>query len=245
MSGMHHQMNARISVSYFRTIPILQWYSIVQPGSRKRRPILSTWQEHWESCNLSSQDLPLGWTRSSERNNIFTHESIPETEFRYPISLSGASTQTSILSSSPLITCRTQRAWLRFAERFDQYEQHYSLRDGNGTWAGMLHLHHSCLPISSLDTDPALENENLVELVAISRGFQPWFSTPARYGNGWIPIEAINNGFKVFESLEFVHFFNVLCIERKDGIAYRLALGRVLAEKWEAQDLQWIDLILG
>lgn len=45
--------------------------------------------------------------------------------------------------------------------------------------------------------------------------------------------------------LEKYEYYNVLWVEWKDGIAYRKALGRVMKSAWEAQELEWIDLVLG
>jgi hypothetical protein len=44
---------------------------------------------------------------------------------------------------------------------------------------------------------------------------------------------------------EKYEFVNVLWIEWEKGIAYRKALGRVMKSAWEAQKLDWIDLVLG
>jgi hypothetical protein len=40
-------------------------------------------------------------------------------------------------------------------------------------------------------------------------------------------------------------FYNVLCIVKNRGIAYRKALGRVMKAAWERQDLEEIDVVLG
>jgi hypothetical protein len=40
-------------------------------------------------------------------------------------------------------------------------------------------------------------------------------------------------------------FYNMLWIEREDGIAYRKGLGRVWKEVWELQKFDAIDVILG
>jgi hypothetical protein len=34
-------------------------------------------------------------------------------------------------------------------------------------------------------------------------------------------------------------------VEWEEGIAYRKAYARVMKSAWEAQELEWIDLILG
>lgn len=44
---------------------------------------------------------------------------------------------------------------------------------------------------------------------------------------------------------EFYEFYNVLWIEKSNGIAYRKALGRVIRETWERMQRELIDVILG
>ncbi|KAF4627891.1 hypothetical protein G7Y89_g10261 [Cudoniella acicularis] len=44
---------------------------------------------------------------------------------------------------------------------------------------------------------------------------------------------------------ETYQFYNVLCIEWEDSIAYRRGIGRVFKDAWERQELEWIDLMLG
>lgn len=43
---------------------------------------------------------------------------------------------------------------------------------------------------------------------------------------------------------KFYHFYNVLWVEREDGICYRKAVGRVMKDAWERQDLQLVDITL-
>lgn len=50
--------------------------------------------------------------------------------------------------------------------------------------------------------------------------------------------KSLRNSIGVYE------WYNVLWVQRKDGIAYRKALGRVFKEAWEAQALEWVDIIL-
>jgi hypothetical protein len=39
--------------------------------------------------------------------------------------------------------------------------------------------------------------------------------------------------------------YNVLWVERKDGVAYRLAGGKVDKAEWETLDLELVSLVLG
>jgi hypothetical protein len=77
------------------------------------------------------------------------------------------------------------------------------------------------------------------ELVAISAGFA--VDALSAYGiQEWDTRERLRG-----PDDEIHEFYNVLWVEWKDGIAYRKALGRVIKSAWEAQDLEWIDLVLG
>jgi hypothetical protein len=40
-------------------------------------------------------------------------------------------------------------------------------------------------------------------------------------------------------------WYNVLWVEWEEGIAYRKGVGRIEKAMWEAQELEWIDLVLG
>ena len=44
---------------------------------------------------------------------------------------------------------------------------------------------------------------------------------------------------------EIYTFYNVMCIEWENGIAYRRAVGTVYKEMWESQAREEIDVILG
>ena len=44
---------------------------------------------------------------------------------------------------------------------------------------------------------------------------------------------------------EFYSFYNVMCIEWENGIAYRRAVGTVYKEMWERQALEDINVVLG
>ncbi len=40
-------------------------------------------------------------------------------------------------------------------------------------------------------------------------------------------------------------WYNVLWIEWEEEIAYRKGVGRIHKAAWEAQELEWIDVVLG
>jgi hypothetical protein len=75
------------------------------------------------------------------------------------------------------------------------------------------------------------------ELVSISQGY----ADDDRYIN-WPDEWHLNERLTSTERYEFYH---VLWIEWQNGIAYRRALGRVMKEVWQRQELERIELILG
>jgi hypothetical protein len=47
------------------------------------------------------------------------------------------------------------------------------------------------------------------------------------------------------KSYDIYEFYNVLCLEWREAIAYRKGLGRVAKAIWENQILDWVDITLG
>jgi len=219
---------------HFGTIPILQWFSIERDSGR-RRPILSTWRKYF-NCRKGDA-LPQGWEAhmpetSSGNPSHFTSESVPDVVFWYPIPIREQPTTDNIGAPANLIACRTQRAYLvravreREKGRYWRSLSHVLLTNQN-KWAGALHE-------DVLDQSSA---RGTCELIAISAGHESDYHV-TRYGARWVTDKVLHSRI-VFE------YFNVLWIEWKDGIAYRKGIGKVLKDKWEALELEWIDVILG
>ena len=76
-----------------------------------------------------------------------------------------------------------------------------------------------------------------LELIVISKGLS------LRYNALWWRRNSDSRSKKTMGERE--EYYNVMWIEWKDRIAYRKGVGRVSKGDWEAQDTEWIDLILG
>lgn len=244
-----------------RTVPMVQWYSRSCIASHPR-PIRAPWelQELKEKSLQGLGDVPRGWSRfdydgdEKQRADLpcryfSKHESDPTTEFWYPIPLCSPE-----LVPTPnydrLLSCRTQRTWLFLSghKMHGQYIDNHcsSIRDVQGKWAGTLTSDEELHPLAEdspqLDTPPLSHSEPHLrcELVAISRGY----AYEGKYTPGmeeWDLEErpkAGGNGSKY-------EWYNVLWVEWEEGIAYRKGVGRIEKAMWEAQELEWIDLMLG
>jgi len=198
--------------------------------------------------------MPPGWTRHVYIHDegysdsfpeyqvpryFFTFQSAPGVNFWYPIPIAQRKSGPFIREPSPLLTSRTQRAWLCLAENFNQNRRPcFFLRNIIGVWAGMIRLHSS----DDLLFEPGaseIPGEPLwCELVAISRGDCHNEAPMPQALDEWNSEERPK-----YSGL--YEWYNVLWIGWKDDIAYRKGLGRVQKEIWEAQPLEWIDLMLG
>jgi hypothetical protein len=212
------------------TIPILQWYSFSR-NDGKRRCIPNSWRKYID-CRMGGVSPP-GWESHGETlgcRPYFTHDSISDSQFTYPIPIHEQPKRENLKKPGDLIACRTQRAHLNQAwdvrGAYEVYLPH-SLLIKEKEWVGSLYW-----------DDKNLSNmPKSCELIAISAGHESNFYHATRLDQ-WVTDKKLHSR-RVFE------FFNVLWIEWKDGIAYRKGVGKVLKDKWEALELEWIDVVLG
>jgi hypothetical protein len=251
------------SYSAQQTLPIVDWFS-QKWGTTETKPIYHpqrTMQELKMSAMQGRDDLPSGWMRfdytvDSEKKfrddclswksfvpprYFYRHQCDPDSEFWYPIPIcydtqEGPSLH--VIGNDTLLCGRTRRAWLCLKERLKVYHAAFSIRDSKGNWVGALRSQTPLLHESSKYSRDSQEM-TACELVAMSAG----------YAIEGLDASAIDE-WHVEERLkgspgEKYEYYNVLWVEWKDGIAYRKGLGRVMKSAWEAQDLEWIDLVLG
>lgn len=245
-----------VGVRLERINPLVQW-SWHDTQSSLTHPIEESWVKHqklfWNNCQVS---CPTGWARHTishvstippwQISNqpepganplcFYKHDSEPEAEFWYPLSLPVTGPQSQKLAS--LISCRTRRAWLVAGEEFTpacrRRGVEISVRDRTGNWAGALQLHGQ---VSSELCQPDLA----LELVEIAVGHMRNDAGEANWGqvlDEW-DLEERPKGGILYE------YYYVLWVEWKDGVAYRKGLGRVEKNAWEAQERGWINLVLG
>jgi hypothetical protein len=143
------------------------------------------------------------------------------------------------IENDTLLRCRTGRARLYLAEPLTYlYSPVVSIRNSQGYWVGVLQLQ---TPLPHKNSDNSIHSEEMTacELVAISAGYAiGGLSSIAMVEWRLQEPPSVSDG-------ERYEYYNVLWVEWRDGIAYRKGLGRVVKSAWEAQDLEWIDLVLG
>ena len=212
-----------------------------------RRPICDAFYDN-SRTHPESQEPPPGWSRQRNNNGrYYTHPLAANLEFRYPLPRPTVTTQG---SPNTLLYFHTERAWLTLGEihprttprlpllnqsLFESRE--VDLTDSRGNLAGILTAN-----LVASDTPPTGER---CELIAISRGY---IFNPDAEGGMFKRAEVALSEWhdrRRPKSSTFYHFFNVLWIEWRDGIAYRKALGRVFKEAWYAQFRESVYVTLG
>jgi hypothetical protein len=236
-----------------RTIPMVEWFS---QESKESNPVSITHQNSW--CRHRTKyldganDLPPGWTKheidsadqepkwNSPQTHYYQHDSIPEIQFWYPIPLPVPHQDPIIHSWGRLLSCRAQSATLRVCWNETDGDRAVIVRALDGSLAGILHY-----PREDLASRP-LENRTLVAIsqgclldgYGIHSGYPELLLSECPYGKDLRQKKFPERSGKY-------EFYNVLLVEWEDGVAYRKALGRIMKEVWEHQDIEMIDLILG
>ncbi|CZR61750.1 uncharacterized protein PAC_11647 [Phialocephala subalpina] len=124
-------------------------------------------------------------------------------------------------------------------KQIGSYEDAVSIRDNQGNWVGALRLQ---TPLSYKGYNDSCSSQEKVacELVVISAGYAIVSDLGGDGIDEWYTEERVKGSRD-----DKYEFYNVLWVEWKNDIAYRKAMRRVLKLAWEAQDLEWIDLVLG
>ncbi|KAL5614030.1 hypothetical protein FOVSG1_003093 [Fusarium oxysporum f. sp. vasinfectum] len=238
--------------------PITKWYTSRLPTDpqEQRRGIRSTWFEKREGYKDFTKPMPPGWKRVPVPENeprlypdgcseyLFEHESMLEPYGRpskwyypFPVSKIQESTPPFMPEQTQYLFCETSQARLSGYQQ-DSVKLQYSwdneakLCDGLGKDIGKLHLPNE----ETRDRFP--ENVNggetglQVDIVAVCRLKRCSKTWDREDWETRLPITK--------EDL-----YLVLWVEWKDGVAYRLASGEVIASEWESLDLEKVSLVLG
>ncbi|CAF9938868.1 hypothetical protein IMSHALPRED_001121 [Imshaugia aleurites] len=244
------------SLTSQRTIPILQWYSSDNVHS-ERRPIFSNWLT-FKSCLRAPEELMQdGWSRHEHRPDnygdledglaphegsrfYYKHTLFPLTQFWYPIPLRDHKTESTPRHPAPLLFTRTCRAWFCIGARVHKVWYFcVPIRDANGAWAGILRIpNEEILARTRLEEGDTVTKSRSLEFIALSRGCADESRKEEPGLDEWLLEERPTT-----EGL--YEFYNVMWIEWENGIAYRRALGRILRDVWEGQNLEWVDVTLG
>ncbi|EXK38392.1 hypothetical protein FOMG_08790 [Fusarium oxysporum f. sp. melonis 26406] len=238
--------------------PITEWYTSRLPTDpqEQRRKVRPSWFEKREGYKDFTKPMPPGWKRvpvpeSEPRlypdgcsRYLFEHESMLEPYGRlsewycpFPVSEIQESTAPFMPEQTPYLFCETVQARLSgYQQDSDKlqypWDNESKLCDRLGKDIGKLH-------IPNKETrDPFPENVNgaeidlPVDIVAVCRLKRCSKTWDREHWETRLPI------FK--EDL-----YLLLWVEWKDGIAYRVASGEVIAAEWENLDLEKVSLVLG
>ncbi|KAM5373308.1 hypothetical protein ACJZ2D_007137 [Fusarium nematophilum] len=259
---------------------ITQWYAIESPGSVMKRPIHSTWDRHRKA---GPEKMPDGWKCTEFKPPAEWHRNFHMAEFQpqsmpkelpshtyshisersestcprwypVPMPISLVSDNSSISIGSPDMI------------GYSLYRFHL-IKDDNGRTVGGLRLQHK-------DDSKLLQEETLVELVAVAKGWSSILKRYVEWEEDWdarseddelTEEEEEEEGRKEYDD----HFsredeivpwleqwelekekkqdcYHVLWIERENGVAYRKASGFVLADDWERlAESAKVELTLG
>jgi len=208
-----------------------------------------------EASDVDGSDFVFDHSKSTPKC-FYTHRNAPDEQFWYPLPLPDPEDPFTVPIYAPFISSRTRRARLFPAGRLtaDQKgrnnsnrplkpnelppcgatlsEFSFSIRDGKGSWAGVLLPNKEPLPEWTHSANETVE----LELVEIPLGNIP---------NDSMDIYELEEGYleerpDTGDTYEYYHVW----IEWEDGIAYRKGLGRMVKDRWEAQDREWLDMIL-
>ena len=221
--------------------PCVTWFKI-DMNTLEKVEIPNDYARFRNDGLLGTITLPLGW--SSSYNKIDDHyhymyDNAPRTyTFWYPIPILRDIQPASDRQWGPILYFRTWRGYLEMGSPLPQDEQFsealpiYSLYTSEGTWAGIIYVHHS--------PESDSEQKQQCELVLISGG---WCLEKDLGQGSWFPEhyyfeERPNSG-------EFYHFYHVLWIEWQGNIAYRKGLGRLVKKVWDDLPKDEVEISLG
>jgi hypothetical protein len=236
---------------YLETLPITTWYTgLSRPGRLIGKELL----DYKNLYQDPAYPLSDGWTRHIstlwvlqsqfdrkpvlERSQpyFYTHESNPKRRFWYPIPirkpaepLIRGGSLTYLFSVVQTIDCLSLDKDSFGPMGSLVYESlSLSLKDDEGSWAGVLRPHHvnDIIGVGS------------VQLIAISSGRCRQHGIYMGDLEEWDMHERPKTGV-------WYEFYNVLWIEWSEGIAYRKGIGRVWKDMWDRQNPKEIDITLG
>jgi len=237
------------------TIPLCEWRYMEKPSDPGVH-ISEVWHECRSKYLAGTHSCPPGWTKHPcsrsdlnsriganqcpeilERKWFYKYEPEPACEFWFPLPLA-TDGDPSPMIYAPFISSRTRRAFLHMSETIKSYNNitvGNTLRSTAGRWVGTLK------PDGEVE-DTVLEASNgrAIELVEIASS-RRWYTnlTDLRYR-----IEELDPDVRPKYGQSY-DFYNVMWVEKIDGIAYRKGLGEVYKPAWEALRRETIDLILG
>lgn len=215
------------------TVPLVEWFTRTDKDS-ENCPILgqNEWYLYRQRYMGLSEGLPPGWTHhdievpsgsesagvESKIFRMYQHPCGGSIHFCHPIPISDASDRQTPDTHPRFLSCYAQQAILRSS--FSAWS----------TAPGKYNVHRS---MNLLDSEG--------ETVAVMY--------PDEAFNGSVGVVAISGTYKaefpVHADREKIEFYNVICVQWQDGIAYRKGSGKIKRDIWEALEKEWVDLVLG
>ena len=222
--------------------PCVKWFKVDMKSGEKAQ--ISNNYAIFQSDGLEGTViLPPGWSsiRSDNDEDAFhyRYDKAPSAQtFWYPIPTVRSEQPASPRQWGPILNFRTLRSHLIIGNALSSEEQNgntyplHSLHTENGSWAGILFVHHPILERS--------EQRTRCELILLSGGFA--------FEDGgddvsWLLPEW--NYARRPRSGDYYLFYHVLWIEWRGSIAYRKGLGRVVQRIWDALPKEEVEVFLG
>jgi hypothetical protein len=170
----------------------------------------------------------------------FYHKDLSDTAFRYPMPISQPPFKPTSETWSPFLSFSTGRNLYFLDDSFNPipgfHKPHrlfINLQDLDGSWVGIVESNVA-------DEVCALTMKGLeCEMIAMSTGVERRRKTPN--SNHFREMEVCD----AIKSLQTYEYYKVLWVERQNGIAYRIAIGRVWKEVWDRKRAETVDVILG
>jgi hypothetical protein len=251
---MHHRVDAAhgiISWEHVEIYPKVNWYKTdLHTGAK--HVINNGYYEAVKVRKDKSIPVPEGWSRVSvsqdgNMEEVFKYSDLPGNVFLWPLHIPDRPLDGPAGSFQPYLSCRTSRAFIYVGARLDfPWEDRvwsiaanavvpvvsvFHLRDHDGNWTGVL--------ISNGAEDSFADSHEACECIVISGGIT-WKDADDEQTSleEWNQVDVI-------KELPKYEFYNILCIEWEQGIAYRKAVRRVWKDAWEQLDTADIDVVLG
>ncbi|KAE9972973.1 hypothetical protein Vi05172_g5053 [Venturia inaequalis] len=239
----------------WRTFSTVKWSHSISRDSLKVLIPDAAKGIQYSRSSAQESSLPEGWIEKrcgATHHAYFVHESDPTQEFWYPVAIKDRNCRNNPGSSvgSNFLHCRTRRGylyskWINPSEQDDRPCPTVKLVDKGKVWAGALRLNLDLFDDIPDEyyrlRDIKKKNANALvrlEFIEISRGEVEDQTTERDSFDEWFWPECPR-----YSGL--YRFYNVMCIEWKEGIAYRKAVGRVVDHVWERIATEEIDVTIG
>ena len=197
------------------------------------------WSRHEHQLNKYG-DLEDGPAPHQDSHFYYTHNLLPSRQFWYPIPLLDQKAESIVRHPAPLLFTRTCRAWFRIGSSVSGvWFLCVPIRHTNGAWAGILRIpNKETLDSIRMEQVGTVLESRPLEFIALSRGYADGSRKEEPGLDEWLLEERP-------ATKGLYEFYNVMWIEWENGIAYRRAVGRILRDVWEGQNLEWVDVTLG